>query len=26
MEWMNENDELINSWIPEGTDTMASAE
>jgi len=24
MEWMNENEELINSWIPEGTDTMAS--
>src|SRR6056297_18384 len=25
MEWMNENDELINSWIPDGTDTMASS-
>jgi len=25
-EWMNEHEELINSWIPEGTDTMASAE
>ena len=25
MEWMNENEELINSWIPEGAETMASA-
>lgn len=25
MEWMNEHEELINSWIPEGAETMASA-
>src|SRR6056297_295522 len=24
MEWMNEHEELINSWIPEGAETIAS--
>ena len=25
MDWMNENEELINSWIPDDAETMASA-
>ena len=26
MQWMNEHEELVNSWIPEGAGEMASAE
>mgnify|MGYP006272557139 CR=1 FL=1 len=26
MDWMNENEELINSWIPEDPESMASAD
>lgn len=26
MEWMNENEELVESWIPDGAETMASTE
>lgn len=26
MEWMNENEELVESWIPEGAETMASVD